>query len=117
MELSADTGNTVEVGSVGFSVGLPVGLRLESIEDWDVFVLKPAFLLELVLWLGLEIEFEVVGNCWVVADCRGMVESGHIGAVAVAELVALVLVVLVLVVVSVLVLGHAERLSFDPFEK
>ena len=39
MELSADTGNTVEVGSVGFSVGLPVGLRLESIEGWDVFVL------------------------------------------------------------------------------
>ena len=115
MELSADTGNTVEVGSVGFSVGLPVGLRLESIEDWDVFVLKPAFLLELVLWLGLEIEFEVAGNCWVVADCRGMVESGHIWAVAVDELVALVLVALVLV--SVLVLGHAERLSFGPFEK
>ena len=46
-----------------------------------------------------------------------MVESGHIGAVAVAELVALLLVVLVLVVVSVLVLGHAERLSFVPFEK
>ena len=69
MELSADAGNTVEVGSVGFSVGLPVGLRLESIEDWDVFVLKPAFLLELVLWLGLEIEFEVAGNCWAVADC------------------------------------------------
>ena len=61
MELSADdTGNTVEVGSVGFSAGLPVGLRLESIEDWDVFVLKPVFLLVLVLWLGLEIEFEVI---------------------------------------------------------
>ena len=43
MELSADTGNTVEVGSVGFSVGLPVGQRLASIEDWDVFVLKPVF--------------------------------------------------------------------------
>ena len=65
MELSADTGNTVEVGSVGFSVGL----RLESIADWDVLVLKSVFVLELVFWLGLEIEFEVAGNCWVVADC------------------------------------------------
>ena len=64
MELSADTGNTVEVGSVGFSeVGLPVGLRLESIEDWDVVALKPAFVLELVFWLGLEIEVEVAGSC------------------------------------------------------
>ena len=69
MELSADTGNTVEVGSVGFSVGLPVGLQLESIEGWDVFVLKSVFVLELVFWLGLEIEFEVAGNCWAVADC------------------------------------------------
>ena len=70
MELSADTGNNVEVGSVGFSVGLPVGLRLESIADWDiVFVLKSVFVLELVFWLGLEIEFEVAGNCWAVADC------------------------------------------------
>ena len=69
MELSADTGNTVEVGSVGFSVGLPVGLRLESIADWDVLVLKSVFVLELVFWLGLEIEFEVAGNCWAVADC------------------------------------------------
>lgn len=65
MELSADTGNTVEVGSVGFSVGL----RLESIADWDVLVLKSVFVLELVFWLGLEIEFEVAGNCWAVADC------------------------------------------------
>ena len=115
MELSADTGNTVEVESVGFSVGLPVGLRLESIVDWDVVALKPVFVLELVFWLGLEIEVEVAGSCWVVADCRGMVETGHIGAVA--ELLALVLVVLVLVVVPVLVLGHAVRLSCGPFEK
>ena len=42
-----------------------------------------------------------------------MIETGHIGAVA--ELVALVLVVFV--VVPLLVLGHAERLSFDPFGK